>query len=87
MHQVSQLHTAMNEGYMAIVGKPPALKDLQPFKSGFQLPFNTSGEVDQQALYSMHGQSIHNQFMESRLRAIHALPPKRTPQGSTSKRK
>jgi len=79
MHQVSELQTAMTDAYMAIVGKPPKLKDLQPFKSGFQLPFNPSGEVDRQALHSVHGQSIHNKFMESRFRAIHALPPKRTP--------
>jgi hypothetical protein len=79
MHQVSQLQTAMTDAYMAIVGKPPALKDPQPFDSGFKDLFKGLRAFDPTVVYSVHSQSIHNQFMESRFRAIHAPPPKRIP--------
>lgn len=65
-HQTSELVTAMRDAFAAIVGHAPALKEVEPFQSDFQLPFRPDGTVDRQALYAMHSAALHNRFVQSR---------------------
>lgn len=64
-HQVAELIRAMRNGFKSVTGHMPNLKELEPFHSDFRLPFTADGGVDRQALFELHENSIHNQYVST----------------------
>jgi hypothetical protein len=65
-HQGAELVRAMNIAFNAVTGHDPKLKDMEPFHSDFRLTFNSSGDVDKDAMREMYRGAIHDRFVESR---------------------
>lgn len=65
-HQGTELVRAMNIAFKVVTGHDPKLKDMEPFHSDFRLPFNSSGDVDKDAMREMYRGAIHDRFVESR---------------------
>ena len=64
-HRVSELISVMHLAHTKVMGEPPILKPVEPYRSDYQLVVDAEGRPDLEALYRMHSQSIHNRFVES----------------------
>ena len=64
-HRIGELIDVMRKAYTVALGEPPLLKPVEPFASDYTLPFTPAGEVDRIAMFRMHEESVHNQFVAS----------------------
>jgi len=59
------LHEAMQQAHMEILNASPKIKKGVRYKSDFQIQFQPNGEVDKEATWKQHDDSIHNKFLAS----------------------
>lgn len=63
---IKQLEQAMNRGYAKFVPGIPKMKlDTTKQYSEFQMTFKENGELDRDAMFAMHANSIHNLYVQS----------------------
>ncbi len=73
------LHEAMGKAFEEVMaGNVAKLKPPSNFKSDFQMTFLPNGELDRGAMFRMHGEAIHNHFVNSRRSRLQVQPSKVT---------
>ena len=66
-HQWRELKDAMDKAFSEIIsGSVAKLKPPTKFESDFRMEFLPNGELDRDALYKMHGEALHNKYVQSR---------------------
>ena len=57
----------MDKAFSEIIsGSVAKLKPPTKFESDFRMEFLPNGELDRDALYKMHGEALHNKYVQSR---------------------
>ena len=70
------LHEAMQQAYTEILNTSPKIKKGSRYKSDFQLQFKPDGDLDKEATWKQHDNSIHNKFITSwRASRVTSPPP------------
>ena len=65
--QLNELKEAMDKAFSEVIsGSVAKLKPPTIFESDFRMEFLPNGDLNRDALYKMHGEALHNKYVQSR---------------------